>query len=347
MSPTSSAAVVAVICATIVEALAQEPSSITLATVPAIPSASTFIALEKGYFQAAGLDVTIERIDSLTKAVPFLATNRIQVAQGGINASYFNSVAKGLPVILALESGSTPLYHRIVLRPELKDRIRTPADLKGLRVAVSGMGSTSGYEVGMVLAKAGLTIKDVDLKYVAFAQMLPALANGALDAALEVSPFLDIAIEQKIAVPWVDPEVGYITPLPMTNVAYVANTEWIEKNRDVARRLFLALARAGRDYCQAYHGGPNRAEVIDIMIKNNVLKDRALLAKMPWQARNPNGTFNVASLRSIQSFFKREGTVDVESPDARLADTSFAAEAARELGPFELINKNSKLEGCR
>src|SRR3974390_604115 len=216
----------AVVCTAAVAAHAQEQASITLATVPAIPSVSTFIAAEKGYFRAAGLDVTIERIDSLTKAVPFLATNRIQVAQGGLNAGYFNSVAKGLPVILALESGSTPLYHRIVLRSELKDKIRTPADLKGLRVAVSGLGSTSGYEVGMVLAKAGLTIKDVDLKYVAFAQMLSALANGGIDAALEVSPFLDIAIEQKIAVPWVDPEVGYITPLPMTNVAYVANIEW-------------------------------------------------------------------------------------------------------------------------
>jgi hypothetical protein len=36
--------------------------------------------------------------------------------------------------------------------------------------------------------------------------MGPALANGALDAALQVAPFGDIAIEQKMAVGWINPE---------------------------------------------------------------------------------------------------------------------------------------------
>ena len=50
----------------------------------------------------------------------------------------------------------------------------------------------------MVLDSVGLTLKDIEIKYVSYTQMGPALANGALDAALEVAPFGDIAIEQKI-----------------------------------------------------------------------------------------------------------------------------------------------------
>ncbi len=34
-------------------------------------------------------------------------------------------------------------------------------------------------------------------------------------------------------------------------------------------------------------------------------------------------------------------------PVDRLIDSSYANEAAKELGPFELINKSSQLPGCR
>jgi NitT/TauT family transport system substrate-binding protein len=321
-------------------------AQITIAVVPSIPGGATYIALDKGYFHDAGLDVNIERIDSLGKAVAFLATNQVQVAQGGINAGFYNSVAQGLPVILALESGSSPTYHQILVRSDLKDKIRKPADLKGRTVGLSSPGSTSMYEVSSVLASAGLTLKDVDAKNLAFSQMAAAMANGALDAAMEVAPFTERMIEQKIAVPWIDPD-DYIHPLPMTSVGYIVNTDWAHANGETAHKLFIALARAGRDYCQAYHHGPNRAEIIDIFLKNRIGTDRDLLQRMSWQARNPNGEFNVASIVDMQSFFQREGTIQKTSPAEKLVDQSYAAAVAKELGPFELTNKESPLKGCR
>jgi hypothetical protein len=49
----------------------------------------------------------------------------------------------------------------------------------------------------------------------------------------------------------------------------------------------------------------------------------------------------------MQAFFKREGTIDKTSPAEKLVDPSYAADVAKELGPFELINKASPLKGCR
>jgi NitT/TauT family transport system substrate-binding protein len=319
---------------------------ITIAIVPSVPGGTTYVALDKGYFRDAGLDVDIERIDSLGKAVAFLATNQMQVAQGGINAGFYNSVAQGLPVSLALESGSSPTYHQILVRTELKDKIRTPADLKDRSVGLSSHGSTSMYEVASVLASAGLTLKDVDAKNLAFSQMAAAMANGALDAAMEVAPFTERIIEQNIGVPWIDPD-DYIHPLPMSSVGYIVNLDWARQNREPARKLFLALARAGRDYCQAYHHGPNRAEIIDIFLKYRIGTDRDLLDRMAWQARNPNGEFNVASILDMQSFFQRTGLIKQTSPAEKLVDPSYAADVAKELGPFELTNKASTLKGCR
>jgi NitT/TauT family transport system substrate-binding protein len=327
-------------------AAAQQRATVKVAVVPSIPSASTYLALDKGYFRDAGLDVTIERIDSLSRAVAFLATNQMQVGQGGISAGFFNAVADGLPLTMTLEAGSTPLYHQIILRNDLKDTVKTPADLKGRKIGISSPGSAAVYEIGMVLDSVGLKLKDVDIKYVGYTQMGPALANGALDAALQVAPFGEIAIEQKMAVGWIDPE-DHIKQLPLTNVFYIANADWIKQNPEVARKFFVALARAGRDYCQAYHHGPNRAELVDLMIKNKIVTDRPLLERMDWQARDPNGTVNLASVASMQNFYKQEKIIDKEAPGDRLVDPSFADAAAKELGKFELINKASKLKGCR
>jgi NitT/TauT family transport system substrate-binding protein len=337
----------AIALATLVLLAAPEAAQkITIAVVPSVPGGTTYVALDKGYFTDAGLDVTIERIDSLGKAVAFLATNQVQVAQGGINAGFYNAVAQGLPVALALESGSSPTYHQIVVRADLKDQIRNPTDLKGRTVGLSSTGSTSTYEVASVLASANLTIKDVETKNLAFSQMGAALANGALDAAMEVAPFTERIVEQKIAVPWIDPD-DYIHPLPMSSVGYIVNTDWAKQNREVARKLFVALGRAGRDYCQAYHHGPNRDEIIDIFMKERIGTDRDLLDRMAWQARRINGEFNVASIIDMQAFFQREGTVTKTSSADTLVDTSYAADIAKALGPFDLINKASLLKGCR
>jgi NitT/TauT family transport system substrate-binding protein len=172
------------------------------------------------------------------------------------------------------------------------------------------------------------------------------MANGALDAAMEVAPFTERMIEQNIGVPWIDPD-DYIRPLPMTSVGYIVNTDWAQQNRDTARKLFIALARAGRDYCQAYHHGPNRAEIVDIFLKYRIGTDRDLLDRMAWQSRNPDGAFNVASITDMQAFFQREGVIGKTSPADKLVDPSYAADVAKELGPFDLVNKASPLKGCR
>jgi NitT/TauT family transport system substrate-binding protein len=333
------------ILAALTAAARAEP--ITIAIVPSVPAGSTLIAEEKGYFREAGLDVRIERIDSIGKAVAFLAANHVQVAQGGINAGIFNAIGQGLPVTLALDGGSTPLYHRILVRRGLEDKIRSVADLKGRTVGLSAPGSTSTYEMAMTLATAGLTLKDIEVKNLAFSQMAAALANGALDAALLVAPFTEIATRQNTATPWIDPEAGYIKTLPMTSVAYVVNTDWAAKNTEAAGKLMLALARGSRDYCQAYHHGPNRGEMLDVLMKNRIASDRALLDRMDWQARNPDGAFSLASLADIQAFFRRDGVIDKTAPPERLVDPRYAAAAAKAFGPFEVINKDSKLEGCR
>jgi NitT/TauT family transport system substrate-binding protein len=268
------------------------------------------------------------------------------VEGGGLNVGYFNGLAQGLPIVLALDAGSSPVYHDLLVRPDLKDQIKTIADLKGRTVAIIGPGSAGIYEVGKVLATAGLTLKDIDMKYVSFTQMAAALANKAVDVASEVPPFGQLVIEKGLGVRWIDPD-KFIKPSPMSIISYQVNTDWAKANHEVATRLFIALARAGREYCQAYHHGPNRAEIVNVLIKYKAMSDPALTDKMDWQARDPDGRFNLESIRDVQDFFYKEHLIDKKVPDNLLVDESYAEAAAKALGPFKLINQGSTLEGCR
>ena len=327
-------------------AAAEALTHVVIAAVPTIASGSTYIADSKGYFKDLGIDAEIEKIESVSTAMPLLASGKVQVAQGGLAAAFWNGVAQNMPVIMAFEGGSTPLNHHILVGNSVKEKFKTPADLKGRTVALNAPGSIIGYDLYKVLGSAGLTFKDVDIKYIAFPQMGVALQNGAVDAAVDVPPFGDLVIEKGLGVNWIDTD-NYLKPEPVTVVHYVINTDWAKANSDLAHRLFVAVARGTRDYCEAYHHGANRGEVVDIMMKHGVAGDHETLDKFPWQARDPNGRFNMASLLDVQDWYLKEGYIKNKLPPEKLVDPSYAEEAAKKLGPFTLANKADKLAGCR
>jgi NitT/TauT family transport system substrate-binding protein len=86
--------------------------------------------------------------------------------------------------------------------------------------------------------------------------------------------------------------------------------------------------------------------VISLMIDKKI-GTREMLDGRPWAARDPNGRVSEASMLDIQDWFYNEGLVKQKFPIDRLIDSSYANEAAKELGPFEPINKSSQLPGCR
>ncbi len=325
---------------------AQAQAKVVIGSVPGIAAAGTYIADAKGYFRDAGIDVEIADLASAADAMASLATNQFQVVEGGYSAGYWNALAKNFPIIVAFERGSRPTNHKIVVPANMKDTIKNVADLKGHSVVVNAPGSLTIYELGKMLEASGRSLKDVDVKYMPFPQMAVAFKNGAVDAAEDIPPFVNLGKEQGLMF-----EIGSVDdtlkPYPLASIAYQINTDWAAKNQDVARKFFVAIARGTRDYCQAYHHGPNRDEILDIMVKYKVMSDRALLDRIPWQGRNPSGRMDPESALDIQDWFFKQGMITQKFPAERLVDTSYADYVAKTLGPFEVINKSDPLPSCR
>jgi len=326
-------------------ALAQE-TTVRIGMARSTSNSAELMATNKGYFKQFGIKLEIEDIESSANVIALLAQGRLNMVAGGISAGYFNAIEKNLPVTIVADRVSTPIRHNLMIRPDLKDQVKSFKDLKGKVVASNGTGSVSTYEVGKMLEREGLTIADVEIKVIPFPQMAVAFANKAIDAAIVIPPFVWSFEDQKIAVKFGEAD-DLIQPSPMTIAVIMVNTDWAKQNKELLNNYFIAWLRGAREYCQAFHGSAARAEVIDALVKSGTERRPELLQKYPWPARSPNGQLNVASLLDIQAWFLKNKMITAQFPAERLVDMSYIQNAAKKLGPFTVENKDSKHPGCR
>jgi len=325
---------------------AQQIPTVQVATARSLASLGTYIGVEKGYFKDAGINVEIQELDSSADAMALLAQGGLQIVEGGISAGFFNALDRGLPVTIISDRTSSPIGHKILVRNDLKDKIKSIKDLKGTITTTNGAGSISLYETGKVLESVGLSIKDVEVKVMPFGQLAVAFANKAIDSALTILPWSSTLPEQRIAFELLDTD-DVIKPYPVQIAGVLANTDWLKKNPDLARRYMTAYMRGIRDFCQAFHHGPNRDEIVKIAMKTGVERRPEFLNKFPWAGRDVYGKVNVESLMDSQAWFRANGYSKADLPAERLFTTEYVDHANKELGPFKLANEASPLKSCR
>jgi NitT/TauT family transport system substrate-binding protein len=319
---------------------------VKVGVVRSMANGAILMAMEKGYFREAGIKVQLEDLQSSATAMASLAQGALNIIAGGVSAGYFNAIEKNLPIVITVDRVTTPVRHNLMIRADLKDQIKSVKDLKGKVIASNAPGSISTYEIGKILAKAGLAFTDVEVKNLPFPQYAVALANKAVDAALTIPPFTYNFIDKGIALPFAEAD-EIVQPAPLTIAVNLTNTDWAKANQPLVRNYYVALMRGVRDYCQAYHGGAIRKELIDILVNTGTEKRPELLHKYPWPARNLSGKLNVASLLDVQDWFVQNNFTRAKFPAERLIDMSYVDDANRKLGPFVLENKASTLAGCR
>lgn len=333
------------VLSTAVCAAAHAETVVRVAATRSIANAPELVALRNGYFKEHGLRVVWEIAPTSGDAIARVAQGKFQVAAAEVSSGYFRALEKDLPITIVGDRVSSPLAHILMLRRDLRDKVKTPRDLQGRVVATDAHGSLASYLIGKILERDGLTVADVDLVPLSFAPMSDAFIGKAIDAGLLVPPFVYQFEEQKIAVPFASADM-LVEPQPITAAAIMVNTDWARTNPLVAQNYVQAWLRGVRDYCQAYHGAAVRNHVVEALLKSGAERPE-ILHKYPWPARSADGRVNIASLLDMQAWFVRNGFAKFELPAERIADLSLVEAALHKLGPFELINRASRLPGCR
>ena len=107
-----------------------------------------------------------------------------------------------------------------------------------------------------------------------------------------------------------------------------------------------ALANLQR-ICETHLSGRYHIEIIDLLVKSGIERNADNLVKYPWQSRVVSGRVNIESVLDEQEFYIKNKFITAKLPVESLVDDSYVDDASKQLGPFVLENKDSKLPGCR
>jgi ABC-type nitrate/sulfonate/bicarbonate transport system substrate-binding protein len=309
-------------------------SVVRIGTLGIIADAPIYIATDRGYFQQQGLSPTLERFDTGAQMVAPLAAGQLDAGAGTPAASLFNAISRDLPLRIVAENArvaSGRSHLTMVARSELlaDGELTDYADLRGRPVAINARGGGSEIQLDRALARGGLTLADVDVKEVPFPDMLPSLVNRNLDAAIVIEPFLALGLARGAFE--VFKPVGDF--YPDHQIAVLLYSPQFAAQREPAQRFMVAYLRGLRDFDDAFYRDRGRAEVVDILARNTVVRDAALYAAMVPHRVDRNGQMNRESLAADLSWYASHGYLTGAAPDLNtVVDTSFLDYALAQLG---------------
>ncbi|HYP40790.1 MAG TPA: ABC transporter substrate-binding protein [Chloroflexia bacterium] len=161
-----------------------QPTAVTIALgyIPDVQFAPFYVAYNKGYYKAEGLDVTLRNgiVPDLVKElgagennVSFAAVSGdelIQARSQGIPVVQVMTWYRQYPVAAASIQGKGP-------------NLESPPNLKGLKVGVPGPYGATYVGLQALLKSAGLTLNDVKMESISFTQV-ESLVAGQVDVAM-------------------------------------------------------------------------------------------------------------------------------------------------------------------
>lgn len=218
---------------------AAQPTEILVLTGQGPDSAAVQMADQQGYYKAAGLNVTIRTFTSGSDALKVFSTGLGDVINLGELSAITNwSHGGGALTVISPLTRTSKGY--VV---QAQKSIKTPRDLAGKKIGVV-KGSTNQYFLNVFLTKNGLKESDVEVLFLPYSALVPALDKGQIDAFVSFQPMGfqsdDLSGDKVHALA---DGTGYFEG----NYLMAARTAWIEKNPK-ALAAFLDATRKGMQY---------------------------------------------------------------------------------------------------
>jgi NitT/TauT family transport system substrate-binding protein len=301
-------------------ATAQPVEEIKLGLQPYFSNAPLFVMLEGGYFEKAGLAVKPSiSLATGTELLAALMSGQYDVMGGGVAVGTFNAILRGMTVKAIADKGSNrgkQSYGWIVVRKELFDtkKITKVQDLKGKKVAEPGVGSASWIELGMILAKYGMSFNDITVVKMAGPDTVNALKAGTIDAALISEPSVAQAktLGAAVELASVGEELGE------HQEAIIMTTEdAIKKRRPALERFLKAYVQGIRDYFKE----PKRRQYLEAISKYSKIDPNTLANCYPPYI-SQDARMSQTSLQQQLDWLVKGGHVKSAFPLDKLVDES-------------------------
>ena len=205
------------------------------------------IAESRGFFKEAGLQVETNDFGGGSRALQALLGGSVDVVTGAYEHT-IRMQTKGQDVRAVLELGRFPGIV-LAVKKDKAAQIRTPADLKGMKIGVTAPGSSTNFFVNALMAKAGANPKDAAFIGVGTGlSAVAAMKKGEIDAMSNLDPVISKLEADGDVVIMADTrtEAGTRAIFGGSNpaaVVYLKN-DFIEKNPNTTQAIVTAFYKA-------------------------------------------------------------------------------------------------------
>ena len=301
-----------------------QPRKLTFAYVKSLSFSPLFLAIDKGYLAAEGLEIDLKIVGAVSEVIAFLGKGEIDAAVGNSGVPLLNAISRGIEVKIVGGLGGAPADPRtlsanpILVRQALSETVKTAADLKGRKLAINARGGIVEYQTAQGLRQGGLGLADVEIVLLrSFPDMLAALGNGALDASLLPEPLAASARAARIA----STLVANPAPGAMITSVMLGQSLLSEKERPTVERLLRALRKAAGELqtpaeIMAQDKMPIWAKWVDVPV--------AVIAQTAPYVFPRELAVDVADLMRQQRFLVETGQIAAEVQAEKIIDSRYA-----------------------
>ena len=305
--------------------------SVTVGALRFTSHSASFIALERGYFADAGLDVQLEFFQAAQPMAVAIASGDVDYAVTAISGGLISLADKGAIKVIggALQEEEGIDGQQILVSDAALQAGRTePAKLDGATFGVTQSGSSFHYMGARIADVEGISLSFKPLQKVG--AIIGALRSGQIDA-WSIVPHIAKPLAGSGAVHIIGAVRDYIPNYQITTAFTSARNA--AEERGMTENFLAAFARGIDDYNGAMidrsGGDAGEAEMVDLIHKY-VYTDRPREKAAPsiingTMRLSPGAALNVASVQDQLAWFQAEGMVDASITLDTLVDGSYVA----------------------
>ena len=297
-------------------ARAEEPLKARIGVLRLQSSAPVFIAQDKGYFRDAGLDVELKFFDAAQPIAVATTSGDVDFGITAFTAGLYNLAGKGtLKVIggMSREKAGYPLIGYFASNKAYADGLKTPKDLAGKRVAMTQVGSSFHYSLGLLADKYGFKLSDVKVVPLqSLSNAAAALKGETVDAAL-----LPVSTARKLMDDGGAKLLGWVGDETPWQLGAVFASPKTLTDKPLVTKLLAVLDKADREYHDVILASvkDGKADIndktrplLDIIAKYTNLPVEQVVGNCAYI--DPDGKLDVKNVDNQIKWLQEQGFVD-------------------------------------
>ncbi|QIZ35693.1 ABC transporter substrate-binding protein [Saccharopolyspora sp. ASAGF58] len=218
-----------------------EKANLRVGALPINDLAPLHLAVRNGYFQQEGLTIEIVNAPDGSAALNSTIGGDYDITYSSY-VPFFAAQASGAALLKIVADCAAAAPNATMIMTSPNSGVRTPQDLEGKTIAISGPNTITELLVKATLNAYGVNYSKVKLSPTPFITMPAALQQRRVDAAIVTEPFLTLAARDGGAVPVVDTATGPLEDLPLTG--YGATAKFCEEHPKTIAAFQRVMDRA-------------------------------------------------------------------------------------------------------